>query len=1140
MSEPRFSAEQRAAIERRTGPLALAANAGSGKTSVLVERFVRAVTEDRLPPHRLLAITFTERAAGELRARVRSRLVAEGEREAAADAASAFVSTFHAFASRILRSHPLLAGVAPDFVVLDDGQSAPLRERAFALALEAWLSRDGTLDLAAAFGVDALATAIIEVYSQSRSRGESAPCLPVAGPQPDLLAASARLADACDAIAAELSSATQTLSVSTSLAHVEHCRALLRLPARPSPSALAAVALVRRGKALQTAAADVYEDSRTAYEQALADGLALEAVPRLDELLGEFGRRYDSLKVGRGAVDFDDLELRALALLRGHDEVASAWRERFDRVMVDELQDTNARQMEILGLLTRENLFTVGDEFQSIYAFRHADVAIFRDRFQLLESERRSLVLAANYRSRSAVLDGVNAVFGPRFGERFVPLYPGRDDAAGGPPVELLLADRSGWEEHEDQLGRELAPAPLWRRAEARLLASRIAELVDAGEARPGEIVVLTRASTAADVYEAAIRDRGITTLTPSGEGFYERPEIADLAAYVQALANPFDDIALYGVLSSPLCGASADDLVTLALAARETGATVWAALDRSDDARLADFAQAFAGARELAPARALGEIVTAAISDHSYDLYLAQLAAPERRIANVRKLVRLARDFEREDGRDLRRFADAFAARRLGGLREAEAPPPVGDAVRLMTIHAAKGLEFPVVCLADLGHQPNTSAPRLLTDGDRIGLRLPSSERTAHETLDYRALLGDLRAAQAAEERRVYYVAMTRARERLILSGVGRFEHWEGSGNSAITWLAPALVPDLAQRLTATAPDAELISGADNVPVRLTLCDPSTAAVQLGAPPVPAAGSIAAPVNQPRDASATPSAGPLGERRHSYTALAQFEQCGYRYYLQRVLALPDIEPPAAHANDGVAAASRGVIVHALLEQVDFAAPDAPAFERIVRLAGAAGLSLSEQDMQEIAALAGALALSPLSRRLARCADVGREEPFAFALDGELVSGVFDVAGREADGTFLIVDYKTDRVEEDEDLESHIDRDYSLQRLVYALAGLRAGAERVEVAHCFLRSPTVSLARRYEVEQRQPLEAELRARLAPLRAGHFEVTTAPGRLRCATCPGRPRLCSYDQAQTLRDSPATPVAEVPGDEQLRLL
>ncbi len=189
-----FTAEQLVAIERRRGPFALAANAGSGKTSVLVERYVRAVIEDGIAPARILAITFTDRAAGELRERMRARLVAEGRRAAARESAAAHVSTFHGFCARVLRSHAVLAGLPADFGVLGDAQAATLRERAFDEALAGWLDGDGGLELAASFGVEELRAALSSTYDEVRSRGERAPALPAprAAPRRGDLARGAR------------------------------------------------------------------------------------------------------------------------------------------------------------------------------------------------------------------------------------------------------------------------------------------------------------------------------------------------------------------------------------------------------------------------------------------------------------------------------------------------------------------------------------------------------------------------------------------------------------------------------------------------------------------------------------------------------------------------------------------------------------------------------------------------------------------------------------------------------------------------------------------------------------------------------------------------------------------------------------
>ena len=1018
-----FTAEQLDAIDRRQGSFALAAGAGSGKTSVLVERYVRAVVEDGVAPSRILAITFTDRAAGELRERVRRRLIECGDREAARESAAAFVSTFHGFCARLLRTHAALAGLAPGFTVLADGTATTLREEAFAAALERWLDDDRALALAAAFETISLREMTLRTYDELRSRGERAPAL----------------------------------------VHAQ------------DPEALGAAEVVLLGR-----------------------------------LLEQFGVRYADAKRSRGAVDFDDLELEAGALLAAHAEVRASWAERFEMIMVDELQDTNARQIALLAAIDRDNLFTVGDEHQSIYGFRHADVQIFRERAERLAQIGAAGALRTNFRSVAPLLAATGAVFAARLRD-FAPLLPGRDTAVSEPVLELLLADRDGWEGHEERLGIELAPAPLWRRAEARLLAKRVDELIAAGVAGPEDVVVLLRAATQIGVYEDALSDLGHATLATAGGGFYERPEVIDLVAYLRVLANPLDDLALYGVLASPLCGAGTDTLAALAARSRERGRAPWELLElEPPDGATRELAARVTRAREQATREPLGATVAAAIADGGYERHLAGLHSPERRIANVRKLEELAREWERREGRDLRAFTAALSAGRAGAARETEAPPPAAGtgAIRLMTIHAAKGLEFPVVCVADLAHSSNTTESPLLTDGRRVGLRLVNTDRERVDALAYDELRAERRQAAAAEEERIIYVAMTRARDRLILSGAARFASWPRDAAAPISWLGPALVENLPALVANAAAGVHTVEGTGGVPVRVTLLS-APAIDQILGPPVPARE---VPPARPREAepgeqltlefataARMPAALAAPPPTLSYSALADYERCAYRYHLQRVLGLPDEATGLA----GEDAAARGSAVHALLERLDFAHP-----------------VLGGDD--EVALLAGAFARSPLCARLAAARQVRREAAFAFVLGDGLLRGFLDVAAVEADGTILIVDYKSDRVADDEDLAAHVERDYAIQRQVYALAALSAGAPAVEVAHCFLRRPEMVLAARYEASERARLEAALAARVAPLLAGRFEVSPEPGLARCAGCPGRARLCSHDEAMTSRE------------------
>ncbi len=511
-----------------------------------------------------------------------------------------------------------------------------------------------------------------------------------------------------------------------------------------------------------------------------------------------------------------------------------------------------------------------------------------------------------------------------------------------------------------------------------------------------------------------------------------------------------------------------------------------------------------------------------------------------ERRLANVHKLLRLARGFEASEGRDLRGFLDhASRLQQTTGARESDAPVEgvEPDAVRLMSIHAAKGLEFPVVCVADLGRAPNVRQPEVLVDGERLGLALRRLDgEKALPALDYEALAEERRRAESEEEDRILYVAMTRARERLLLSGAVEFAHWpeQRQGASMISWLGPALaaeVPALAACLQ--APVHDLAVGGTRV--RLRLSSPASAgdvlhrgSMSLGAPVVPSylggAGNIEGaipgatqmrlfPVTAPR-AAATGATGRTSTL--SYTSLSSSSAAATATTSNGSWAWVRIAPPppslrwegrSRHAPAGrsCTGSSRRSIS---------ALPVRPRKRMWQPTLASWVLRTSREEREEIALLiGGALACAPAAR-LATVMRVRREHPFAFALGadgallavepggcagsgGPLITGVIDLLAEERDGTRMVLDYKSDRVRAEEDLDGLVEREYGLQRLVYALAVLRDGARRVEVVHWFLERPEDWVGVRYAESDRPELEERLAARIERARARGFAVSRTP-------------------------------------------
>ncbi len=883
---PGFTAEQRAAIERREGPLLLSAAAGSGKTAVLVERYVRSVLEDGVPVAAVLAITFTEQAAGEMAMRIRDELRRRGRDDLAVDAEEARVSTIHALCHRLLRENALAARIDPGFTVLDAPGADRMARAAYDRALDDLVAQAGEAgaDLLARVPPVALRAAVRGAHAALRSRGQAAPGLPEPAER-DPGAALAALARACAPAAAELG-AVDGKRAAAGAAAATDCAAWLagHGDGVPAPGELGRFALPGGdGAGLGGAAAGDYRRALADAVRAGADEELRPALRALDLLLRAFGTRYAAAKRAASAVDFADLELLAVSLLEDRADVRRREVRRFRRVLVDELQDVNGVQLRLLELLAPDGWFAVGDAAQSIYAFRHADVELFRARRAALEPAGAALELRTSFRARPELVDAVNLGVGPQI-DSYVPLLAGRaDPPAADPAVELLITHRGAWTAEEVMPDGAPPPCAAWRMAEARALAARIRALVAGG--RPArDVVVLLRAATDLGAYERALDDAGVPTYVIGGRGYWERREVQDLVAWLAVLANTRDEPRLWEVLASPLVGLDAGALVHVAAAARDAGTDPWrvlraafapgaavapaglelaaaaealpAALSAEARGRLAAFVPWAEAERREAARREPAELVARAVAARGYDLAVLRMPGGARRLANVRKLLRLAREHQAAEGPGLRGFVDAVARRTgreaLAEAREGEAPVESEDldAVRLMTIHRAKGLEFPVVCVADLGR----ASPRgedLLRLGRRgeIGLRLrPLGGGPAVEAFDWPEVTAARRAAAEQETRRLFYVAMTRARERLVLCGAVDVERPPGDWRVPLGWIAAGLVPDLAERL-ARGEDvgvAEREADGRRVPIAYAIGRP-------GAPAGPAPAPEAAPGGGPR-----------------------------------------------------------------------------------------------------------------------------------------------------------------------------------------------------------------------------------------------------------------------------------------------
>ncbi|MEJ2736716.1 MAG: UvrD-helicase domain-containing protein, partial [Anaerolineae bacterium] len=852
VAQMRPSPEQAPAVREGGRDVVVTAGAGTGKTRTLVARYLSLVAEG-LPLRSIVAITFTRKAAREMRNRVRDEIRVYLERPDLSDAErrrwqglyagldAARIGTIHSLCSEILRAHPAEAGLDPRFEVLDEGRGNILLRQVVDGAL-AWAADDEELvGLYPLLGEGTLRSTLETMLGQ-RLDAEvcfahlQVPLWPawearllapvqafVGDPRvqadfEELLCVReegtlARAEAAGDKLAAPLRRLLACWEEMVAFqAEGDWAAILARLP--DLRGAMASVGQARNWKAHDPR--PIIRELRRRYDEQvkgwLGKGIDLaleqqlaEAVLALQSLFDYAASAYERLKEEYQALDYDDLEAGALKLLQEDPTVCARWQEEIEALLVDEFQDTNGRQRDLVALLNagRGRLFIVGDAKQSIYRFRGADVVVFRGERERIEQDGgAALSLETSYRAHRELIAGLNALLRPVLGdeadperpwaEPFAPLRHHREAPGPGfaePHVELHLS-----------VGTKSGGA-LERAAEA--LAGRIVELVsgevqveDHGLTRSldyGDLAILCRASTSFGAYEDALEWAGVPFLTVAGRGFYGRPEIRDLLNSLQALADPTDDLVLAGTLRSPAFGLSDAALYHLCQARAETGARLWEVLRLEQalglladgDRRCAQrAAEVIARLHEQVGRTPVADVLKAFLDATDYRAALNEA----RQARGARNASKLLADAHASGIVGVGEFLEYVTGLRDSGTREGEARATAEGAVQIMTVHAAKGLEFPVVIIGDVT-RAGGGGGGLLIDPE-LGPLLPVRDEQRQLPAIYR--LGKRREDDQgeAESDRLLYVAATRAREKLILSGcigvnkdgaIGKLGGWLG-----------------------------------------------------------------------------------------------------------------------------------------------------------------------------------------------------------------------------------------------------------------------------------------------------------------------------------------------------------------------
>jgi ATP-dependent helicase/nuclease subunit A len=1062
------------------------AGAGTGKTRALVDRVVALVLSGR-PVERIAAITFTEKAAAELKDRVRGELEKHASQtsgeahrveEALASLDRAQISTIHAFGLGLLRGFSAEAAVDPGFEVQDEVAAERRFEERWRSYLEDLASDGHAVD--AVNRVLDLGLTTAEVQKLARElwlQPELAPLLderpirPEAAAWPGLAKIDARLAalpanltGVADPLTAKLTQLKQLVgrlqtapgeAEATLAAHAPMLLTSWNAGRQQDWGGAAPIGLVR----------DTAREVCVSLNETLA-ALRAEALAGLLPFIVRFVLEDEDGRGREGKLVFHDLVLRVRHLLRGDRNARIALRSRLDALLIDEFQDTDPLQVEIAlafatnpetGQIDKGRLFLVGDPKQSIYRFRRADMAVYaRTRALMEEAGARAEQLSLNRRSRAEVIEWVNQIFDrvigagdrPELQPPYEAIHPHRAEALAGPGVAHIGGLIPG------QFAREV------RRQEATAIAAHCRGAVEEGwqvlerrqegdfvrNARYRDIAVLIPTRTALQTLERALADAAIPYRVEGGSLIYATQEVREIVNCLAAIEDPADEVAVVAALRSPAYACS-----DVEIAGHKLAGGSFSYLHPRLDERMGRVADALRNLRAFHDGRHAGSLASL-VERFIADRGLVQIGVLDQGGRNsfrrARFIVEQARVFEATRPESLRAFVQWMERRASGALRDHEGASldDDEDAVRILTIHAAKGLEFPIVFLAGLCVGPSNETPVLAVDrstdeiavaiGTKGGNRqflLGPADRLVQAEKDH----------DAAERRRLLYVAATRARDHLVVS---LFHNERARGTYAHTLIDAGITG-----LCAPLPEREPVVRDEGSPLEGLVVGPSVAPEDFDKVRLELVAT--------------------GTRRKYTSATALVAGGRARGAEQDKEERRDETEPWAR---GRAATRLGRAVHAALQGVAWEA-EQEAIEAIARAQAVAEAIPDQAD--EVAQLVRRGLASQAAHRARAAKRALREVPFATRHEDVVVEGFVDLV-IESDAGLEVVDWKTDRIPSSA-VAGRL-REYELQAGLYVLGLQEATGMRVaSVTYVFVSageevSPgePQGLADRAEVELR--------------------------------------------------------------------
>lgn len=1133
--------------------ICVTAGAGSGKTRVLVERYLEIVLrQKRATPREVVAITFTEKAAAEMKERIASELNALGNVDDIQEQMSAApISTIHAFCSRILREFPFQAGVPANFGILQGIDQKLLllttvqdelkeiatntedRDRGLLTRL---LRRYGSRqDLEKLFAEMVEEREVVErlrreIYGERNTedirqiwerRAAEAQnpdverwlrCLNAA-----LAVAKGKNAPAVSDLTTQLDAATEKSAVLEILREIadlittKKCAIAKRdflgtgVSTTPIESAV---------EFLESASKEVKKREPLNED----DDFLIETTRDVFRLYTRIEMAYRHAKLAQGQLDYTDLQLKLRDLLKHNAAIRKQLRARYRYFMVDEYQDTNPLQSELVMLLTDNlncaNLFIVGDAKQGIYGFRGADIRVFNETRKKIEANQGEAIgLRENFRSLRDVVGFVNLFFHNLMGDgsqnefevayeelvqgRLVPAKAAVDAPETEGKIEIILGQKGEEPVNENQLIARRIKSLI---AEGSLVWDDDRELMR--PIRYGDIALLIRSRTHLPDIEHALLEAKVPYLTTGGIGFYQRQEIYDMWNYLHILNAPDEgDVSLAAVLRAPFFGISDDELYQIS---QQDGESFWekaeARLQRAptSNARLQIAMDCLKKHRELAKRIPVNQLLLTIVNTTGMIGTLATGRQGTQRWANYQKLIDLARNYDGDaEEPTLSSFIEFLQILIDEEPREGQAPVQTGDkAVNIMTIHAAKGLEFPVVILPGLARATRSNREPFIDEELGIGFspRNPDKDYAKTEPSIVTVMKERAKVKDEAEKKRLFYVGATRTRDRLILAGSLEAN---GTQKNMLEWLHTHIGMDAENPL---CHPVELETYSEGI----TKSEPFNLSIACFKRPedIPHGDTdIEEPVAVEMPAL------PLGALKpqiigtaYSVTELANYARCSMRYRLENVLRIPNSEREASAEENSYDETDApewdgtkiGRAVHFVLSHIK-QQTDKAKVERLIRQAS---LRYHVTSAAAIREHIDNFLNSDLGKTALASAEANLCERQIYAPLGEhLLIGRLDRLFQDATGQWQFIDYKTDR---NPDVEL-----YRPQLELYAwLINQHYPAQTDITGKVFFTSQNQCETLHFSGDALQEIEARWREKIVELQRGSYEKNLS----HCHVCP----------------------------------